>query len=72
MMRPFGGGVSLCPGRFFANYEVWALVACLIWQYDMSVKEGEKIPTVDKTTHNIGVMPPTHDVKIRFIKRKDM
>lgn len=72
MMRPFGGGVSLCPGRFFASYEVWALVACLIWQYDMSVKEGEKIPTVDLKTPNLGVMSPTHDVKIRLVKRKGM
>jgi len=64
MMRQFGGGVSLCPGRFFANYEVWSLLSCLIWQYDMSVKEGEKILTVDLRTPNLGVMSPTHDVKI--------
>jgi cytochrome P450 len=72
MMRPFGGGVSLCPGRFFANYEVWALVACLIWQYDMSVKEGEKIPTLDIKSPNLGMMSPMHDVKIRLVKRKDV
>ena len=72
MLRPFGGGVSLCPGRFFANYEIWALVACLIWQYDMSVKEGEKIPTVDLKTPNLGMMSPTHDIKIRLVKRKDV
>jgi cytochrome P450 len=72
MTRPFGGGVSLCPGRFFANYEIYALVACLIWKYDMSVKEGEKIPTVDLRTPNLRVMAPTHEVKIRFIKRKNM
>jgi cytochrome P450 len=72
MMRPFGGGVSLCPGRFFANYEVWSFLSCLIWQYDISVKEGEKIPTVDLKTPNLGVMSPTHDVKIRLVKRKGM
>ena len=70
MMRPFGGGVSLCPGRFFANYELWSFVACLIWQYDISIKEGEKIPTVDLRRPNLGVMSPTHDVKIRLVKRK--
>ena len=72
MMRPFGGGVSLCPGRFFASYEIWSFVACLIWQYDMSVKEGEKIPTVDLRTPNLGVMSPTHDVKIRLVKRNNV
>ena len=70
MMRPFGGGVSLCPGRFFASYEIWVLVACLIWQYDVTVKEGEKIPTVDLKRPSLGVMSPTHDVKIRLVKRK--
>jgi len=70
MMRPFGGGVSLCPGRFFANYEVWSFVSCLIWQYDLSIREGEKIPTVDLKTPNLGIMTPTHDVKIRLVKRK--
>ena len=72
MMRPFGGGASLCPGRFFASYEVWVLVACLIWQYDMSVKEGERIPAVDLKRPNLGVMSPIHDVKIRLVKRKVM
>lgn len=70
MMRPFGGGVSLCPGRFFANYEIWSFVACLIWQYDISMKEGEKVPTVNLKTPNLGVMIPTHDVKIRLVRRK--
>ena len=72
MMRPFGGGVSLCPGRFFANYEIWSFIACLIWQYDISIKEGEKIPTLDLTRPNLGTISPTHDVKIRLVKRKDM
>jgi cytochrome P450 len=70
MMRPFGGGVSLCPGRFFAIYELSALIACLIWQYDISLKEGEKMPTVDLRTPNLGVMAPTHDLKVRLVKRE--
>ena len=70
MMRPFGGGVSLCPGRFFASYEIWAFVACVIWQYDLTVKEGEKVPSIDTKSPTIGMMSPTHDVKIRLVKRK--
>ena len=56
MMRPFGGRVSLCPGRFFANYEVWSLLSCLIWQHDISTREGEKVPIVDLRTLNLGVI----------------
>ena len=70
MMRPFGGGVTLCPGRFLASYEVFTLVACLIWQYDMTLKAGERLPTVDLNIPNLGMTSPTHDVKIRLVKRK--
>jgi cytochrome P450 len=72
MMRPFGGGAPLCPGRFFASYELWSFVACLIWQYDISMKDGEKIPTLNLKTLHLAVGSPTHDVKVRLVKRMGM
>jgi cytochrome P450 len=33
--RGFGGGVNLCPGRFFAITEIMVLVAMLVMRYDI-------------------------------------
>lgn len=35
--RPFGGGVTLCPGRFLARQEVLMFVATLMWRYEVRV-----------------------------------
>jgi len=39
--RPFGGGHTLCPGRFFARRSISFAVALLISRFDMSVKLGD-------------------------------
>ena len=42
--RPFGGGTTLCSGRFLARREVLAFVAILLWRYDIDmVGEGEQL-----------------------------
>jgi hypothetical protein len=38
MVRAFGGGVSLCPGRFFASNEVLSYAASVLWRFDLNVK----------------------------------
>jgi cytochrome P450 len=38
MVRAFGGGVSLCPGRFFASNEVLSYAASILWRFDLQVK----------------------------------
>ena len=35
MIRAFGGGVSLCPGRFFASNEVLSYAASVVWRFDI-------------------------------------
>jgi len=35
MVRAFGGGVSLCSGRFFASNEVLSYAASVLWRFDM-------------------------------------
>ena len=35
MVRAFGGGVSLCSGRFFAGNEVLAYAATVLWRHDV-------------------------------------
>ncbi|KAK2052753.1 cytochrome P450 [Colletotrichum caudatum] len=36
-VKPFGGGVSFCPGRVFAEKQILAFLAALIGQYDLRV-----------------------------------
>lgn len=36
-VKPFGGGVSFCPGRVFAEKQILAFLAALIEHYDLRV-----------------------------------
>jgi cytochrome P450 len=38
--RPFGGGTTICPGRFLAKREVLAFVALGIVRFDLSLEAG--------------------------------
>ena len=40
MVRAFGGGVSLCSGRFFASNEVLAYAASVLWRFDINFRKG--------------------------------
>jgi cytochrome P450 len=66
-MRPFGGGVSQCPGRVFAEKQVLGTLAGLAMRYDMEVVEGQGQfpPNVD-----FEVVIAMKPVKIAFRKRK--
>ena len=42
--RPFGGGVTLCSGRFLARREVLIFITILLARYEIeAVKEGEEV-----------------------------
>ena len=61
--KPFGGGSTLCSGRFIAKYEVIAFVALVINRFDMSLVGGEKgeeqqFPRFNRTKPGLGIMEP--------------
>lgn len=39
MIRAFGGGVSLCPGRFFASNEVLSYAASVLWRFEITFQD---------------------------------
>ncbi|KAI9809561.1 MAG: hypothetical protein M1827_006796 [Pycnora praestabilis] len=41
-LRPFGGGVSYCPGRMFAEKEIVAYLASMVLNFDLRITNGEK------------------------------
>ena len=68
-VRPFGGGVSMCPGRKFASYEIKAFVAELVQRYDLELVDRGKELKTDPSRAGLGVNVPLQDVDVRISKR---
>jgi cytochrome P450 len=67
-LMPFGAGVSMCPGRFFAMNEIKLFVAMALSQWELQADSGP-IPDFEFSRAGIGIYPPAHDVQVR-IRRK--
>jgi cytochrome P450 len=63
-LRPFGGGVHMCPGRKFIGYEARAVLATILLNYDVRLKDGETRPEIDFTRQGMSVSVPERDVDI--------
>jgi cytochrome P450 len=69
-MKPFGGGVTLCPGRHFAQNESVAFVATALRRFDIQLVEGQK-EAKPLTSYPVnGTYPPDHDVSVKVRLRK--
>ncbi|NXV79712.1 CP8B1 hydroxylase, partial [Atlantisia rogersi] len=67
---PWGAGISICPGRFFATAEVKLFAFLMLSHYDMElVNEEEEIPEIDVTRWGFGTMQPVHDIQFRYRPR---
>jgi cytochrome P450 len=83
---PFGGGSSICPGRYFARNEIKLFLACVLFHFDIALlatdDKGKKrsessgrdpfevLPSLDQTRVGIGVLPPVRDIAFRLQRRK--
>ena len=63
--RPFGGGLSYCPGRYIAKQECFAFVAILLHRYKIGLAQqqgGEvlkqSMPDLDHGTPYMGIVGP--------------
>ena len=70
--RPFGGGVSYCPGRYFARQEMFVFVAIVLGRLDISLSSGlnQLFPEYDSLTPAIGVNGPKGNMDL-LIDLKD-
>lgn len=68
-LMPYGGGVSMCPGRFFANNEVLQYVGLAVTCLDIELLGPGPLPPHDKRRAGLGVPPPVREVPCR-IRRK--
>lgn len=64
--RPFGGGVSFCPGRKIAKEQVFALVAILVNRFDIAINKAKRpeFPRTDVSTPALGVLAPAKGMDI--------
>ncbi|KAK6344257.1 hypothetical protein TWF696_007899 [Orbilia brochopaga] len=64
-LRPFGGGLSICPGRHFASQEILATVAVMTVGLEWETVEGSRLPEVNRAYFGAGGLPPKGDIRLR-------
>ena len=69
----FGGGVSMCPGRYFAFNEVKAFVATMVSCCNIELAEGQErpptTPIIDPSRVGLGIFSPLQDLDVRITAR---
>lgn len=70
--RPFGGGKTICTGRFVAEHMIKSCVAMILHRFDLSVLDGAPIPQGDECTPGLGIMGlrKGEDFKVRITAKK--
>ncbi|KAK0649783.1 cytochrome P450, partial [Cercophora newfieldiana] len=72
---PYGGGVSMCPGRHFAKQEIVAAVALMVVTFDIEMVEwvsldgktkSDRPAQEDPKYSGSAAMPPDRDMKVRW------
>jgi cytochrome P450 len=70
--RPFGGGITLCPGRFIAKQAVISFIAITLQRFDIEVFGEKNFPRMEDGSPVLGIMSrhADDDVSIRLTPRK--
>ena len=56
--RPFGGGISLCPGRFIAKQTVKVFIAFVLHRFEISLAGPQAFPAKEEIKPTTGLMSP--------------
>jgi cytochrome P450 len=68
--RPFGAGVTMCPGRHFSTNVMLSLVAMVVLQYDVLPQEEQWVAPSKRNVDLWNAMPkPDWDVSVKLVKR---
>ncbi|KAL9613036.1 MAG: hypothetical protein Q9167_002382 [Letrouitia subvulpina] len=77
--RPFGGGTTLCPGRFIAKREVFAFIALVLSRYNINILakkssggRGIRLPQPQEGKPTMGILSPRagDDLEISVQQRR--
>ena len=64
--KPYGGGKTYCPGRFFALQEIFGFVTLLIHRFDIQLAPPlQKFPSPDESILTLGVSRPVPGSDVR-------
>uniref|UniRef100_UPI00398E3EB1 5-beta-cholestane-3-alpha,7-alpha-diol 12-alpha-hydroxylase-like n=1 Tax=Pristiophorus japonicus TaxID=55135 RepID=UPI00398E3EB1 len=64
---PWGAGVSMCPGRFFATNELKQFVFLMLTYFDLELLHPEEeMPPINSSRWGFGTMQPTHDIQFKY------
>lgn len=67
---PFGGGKTLCPGRFLAKREVTRFVAIALSRFDMRPAGETKVPLPAVEKPALTMLDPRTDLLVEVRRRK--
>lgn len=68
-LMPFGGGETMCPGRFLAQSEMKGLVTLLLARYELELVPGQRLPSFDLSRSGLGILPPAGSLRVRLRPR---
>ncbi|XP_069331686.1 5-beta-cholestane-3-alpha,7-alpha-diol 12-alpha-hydroxylase-like [Eulemur rufifrons] len=64
---PWGSGVSICPGRFFALSEMKLFVLLMVTYFDLELLDPDTpVPPINPKRWGFGTLHPNHDVRFRY------
>lgn len=64
---PWGAGVSICPGRFFALSEMKLFLLLMVTHFDLELLDpATPVPPVDPNRWGFGTTQPAHDLRFRY------
>ena len=70
--RTWGGGQTLCPGRFFATTEITSSVAMMVARFDLQPAEDGgtlAVPKPNTSSVAASIHPPKKDVRVTVTER---
>ncbi|GAP88934.2 putative cytochrome P450 [Rosellinia necatrix] len=70
--RPFGGGKTMCSGRFLARFSVTTFVATLLQRFDIEIVGDPPFPRADEGRPVLGIMSikDGEDFKVRLSRKR--
>ena len=67
--KPFGGGVSLCPGRVVAERATYVFIVLVLHRFDIKLTFAQAFPKPEEKTPDLGVFNSSDDLILKISQR---